>query len=211
MEDHLSTMQEPLNFSRSTAYSTNQELAARLLNSLKAGNCATSTNPTLNFDLRASSAPRVGVNDCGGESGGTDQVPYAFMSNTWTTFPSTAFLAAAAAAAAAISMKPTLLNNSTSRLRETMEVRTPPADYVHAYHEILVEEPKKDVFRNSAPIDSNTSKASAPGDVFTNHGSEGNMWLVIIFISMLITSLKKDWTTWQTSAVLIGQIPIDLS
>ncbi|KAL5111281.1 hypothetical protein TcWFU_000958 [Taenia crassiceps] len=115
------SMQEPLNFSRTTAYLATQELAARLLSSLQTHNCGATTNSALNFDVRASSLPRDGSN--GGGNGGGGQTA-SLLPNPWAAFPSNAFLAAAAAAA--ISMKtPTTVTSTSKCLQEANSMNTP--------------------------------------------------------------------------------------
>lgn len=114
-------MQEPLNFSRTTAYLATQELAARLLSSLQTHNCGATTSSALNFDVRASSLPRDGSSGGGGGDGGQTA---SLLPNPWAAFPSNAFLAAAAAA---ISMKtPTMTANTSKCLQEAISMKTPP-------------------------------------------------------------------------------------
>ncbi|VDM32883.1 unnamed protein product [Hydatigera taeniaeformis] len=114
-------MQEPLNFSRTTAYSTTQELAARLLSSLQTHGCGATTSAALTFDVRGSSPPRDGSSGGGGGAGQTASL----LPNPWAALPSNAFLAAAAAAA--ISMKTSTMTANTSKcLQEAISMNTPP-------------------------------------------------------------------------------------
>ncbi|KAL5963220.1 hypothetical protein TSMEX_009030 [Taenia solium] len=113
-------MQEPLNFSRTTAYSATQELAARLLSSLQTHNCGATTSSALAFDVRASSLPRDGSSGGGGGGGQTTSL----LPNPWAAFPSNAFLAATAAAA--ISMKtPAMPTNTSKCLQESISMNAP--------------------------------------------------------------------------------------
>ncbi|VDK41908.1 unnamed protein product [Taenia asiatica] len=111
-------MQEPLNFSRTTAYSATQELAARLLSSLQTHNCGATTSSALAFDVRASSLPRDG------SSGGGGGQTASLLPNPWAAFPSNAFLAATAAAA--MSMKtPAMPTNTSKCLQGSISINTP--------------------------------------------------------------------------------------
>ncbi|KAH9287254.1 hypothetical protein ECG_00133 [Echinococcus granulosus] len=129
-------MQEPLNFSCTTAYSTTQELAARLISSLQTHNCGATTSPAVTFDVRASSLPRDGSS--GGGSGGGGQIA-SLLPSPWSAFPSNAFLAAAAAAA--ISTKtPTMMVNTSKCLQEAISMSTPSAADIHPIPEKVISE-----------------------------------------------------------------------
>ncbi|VDD77807.1 unnamed protein product [Mesocestoides corti] len=83
-------MQEPLNFSRTTAYSATRELASRVLDSLQAANAGLGGSPHDQvFDFRASSLPRDMV---------VTEQSNSHLGNPWAAFQSGALLAAAAAA-----------------------------------------------------------------------------------------------------------------
>ncbi|CDS35924.1 conserved hypothetical protein [Echinococcus multilocularis] len=128
-------MQEPLNFSRTTAYSTTQELAARLISSLQTHNCGATTSPAVTFDVRASSLPRDGSS--GGGSGGGGQIA-SLLPSPWSAFPSNAYIAAAAAA---ISMKtPTMMVNTSKCLQEAISMSTPSAADIHPIPEKVISE-----------------------------------------------------------------------